>query len=565
MKLFNRRETEEIPVETTKRLRDLIRDHEVGHWKTHRKNKRINFVSYEAKLTVLWMIVCLSGNMYQVHEISSQYFKFSIDTNVQLVVEDTIDTPSLTLCFTATQLLNWKETTHEERMKILVTEKNEMPIVSGYNVKEETNESLDNLARLVMQDSDSIVNILLASNLQRLNTSWIFDHTYEIDSLLQGGFLITEHWDGYEGEPTPVQFRMKSFKASRAESKLAKKQVSKDYFKIKFTTVEKLVNVTTFIKDISKCFNINTKKEFRNFRYYNVMRQGLTPGLISYLMMNQKRLDEVKELLYVLTPADRMMRTGFYSYVPLSVESKRHFVMTWDTFEAQLLEAPFQTQCWDYQKKMGFSSRGDCFEYCLKNFTMQQTIFNKTGYIMSGSNILKDEKGVRVLPITTYPHPEVKSLKKRTEQHCNRKCHAKDCLSIVHIPKKVASKPTPRQTTIATLAPQTPSVKALCVPSLSLTNYLTDVVATFGFWLGVSCFGFFRSVRYTSEAIVKATLVNHEEFEKEEKNSPVLSNQRVHHRRRHPTFDYFETHKSYDDLLVKFVIGLEAKARHHID
>ena len=575
---------EEIP-ETTRRLRDLIQDYDIGHRSNLKNKKRINLTPNTAKLTILWMIVCIAGNVIQVRNISIQYFRFGIESNVQLVVEDKIATPSITLCFEVPYILKWNEMTHEDRLAILkfgsLGDQVKTNILDEYQVDNETVKSVKELPQMVKDQADIALKLMMTANLQSFDLSWIFNHTHRLDDLLKSGLLYTEHWPDHEGESSHVHVLMASrfqkfkqfFKKLKPSpntntSNVTKKvsKTSNKYEKPIFASIDQLVNVTTFFKDVLKCFNLNMKKEFRDFRYYQVMRQATVAGLLSLFTLNQARLKDTRELMYVLTPADRMMKSGFYSFSALSIESMRQFIMTWDTYEAELLEAPFETECLDYKKATGFQSKGDCFETCFRNYTMNEEIFNETGRTLNGPNILEGED-VRVVHVGSYCHDKkVQSMRRRAELSCNRKCSAKDCLSIVHIPKKLSSRKTPKHTTIVTLAPQTPSVKAFCVPSMSLTNYLTDVVATFGFWMGISAFAFFRSLKFTSNTFTRAYLIDPEELKRRQrKRKARLPNMRVPYKDRHPAFNPYETSNSYDDLLLKYVIGLQNKSQSHFN
>ena len=262
------------------------------------------------------------------------------------------------------------------------------------------------------------------------------------------------------------------------------------------------------------------------------------------------------------------MRTGFYSYVPIPTMDEKVHSMTYDTYEEELLEKPYETQCLDYQK-LGLISRGDCYESCVRDYTL-----TRNSSLLPEINIIRNDTAPILRLACDGPE---KWLLRQSDRFCENKCHSKDCLSVVHIPRTLSSRNIKTKNIIATLAPQTPKTKATCNPALSLTNFLTDVVATFGFWMGISALGIFRFIQRSSKVISKAYLVTEEEAKKQQEehqqklelNSSVtkkpMATTRTHYRHRHQTItpNYFNTENSYDDMLFRFIIGLPNKSYPH--
>jgi hypothetical protein len=280
--------------------------------------------------------------------------------------------------------------------------------------------------------------------------------------------------------------------------------------------------------------------------YYTLRRYPLIPGLLHFLKLNPNTIDTTGEMYYILTPPYRHMKSGFYSYVPVSIESAKWLSMTYETYEAQLLAPPFETECVDYRSR-GYESRGDCFESCLR-----KEIINRTNSILPGINIQENDTHP-IIPLIRYLENKTRIMIKTTDKLCNSRCAAKDCLSIVHIPRKLSSIKKTDVTTLATIAPQTPVIKATCQSAFTLTNYLTNLVATFGFWLGVSALGLFRFIRRSVKAIKNACCPKENEVEK--LKSVSSTSKRSHYRERHPTPNFFKTENSYDYMIYDFLIG----------
>lgn len=438
-----------------------------------------------AQFTVLWMLFCFCGNFYQVYHISSQYFSFTISTNVQLVVDDILEVPTMTLCFDLPQVVKWHSLSHEERVDILINSGPRMPgqtanIIPGYDVKKENDSDVDRIPRLIMEGMNNFfVRLLITSNLQMFKLSRIFEVTKKYNEITTEAMLFFSFFnDSLHSENTYVQMNVSDFVAAEA------------------------MNVSTFLKDTMKCYSMDIKQEHRKLSFYTVMRQAIVPGMLSFYKISNEVINSTKSLNYILTPNGRVMRAGFYSYVPLSPQYSRSFSMTYDTYEAYLLPPPFETRCVEY-KKLGLGSRGDCYEACVRS-----AMLDINGLVPQGVNIHPDETHDLLSLSSLLFNGTTKTMLRKLDVMCDLRCHAKDCISIAHIPRKLTTSRTPNMTVIANIAPQSPTVRASCQQMLTLTQFLTDLVSTFGFWLGISVFGIFRFFRRSGKAISEAYLAS---------------------------------------------------------
>lgn len=264
------------------------------------------------------------------------------------------------------------------------------------------------------------------------------------------------------------------------------------------------------------------------------------------LSLNDGRVKDTGEMYYILTPPGRKMKSGFYSYVPVSLENTLWFSMSYESYEARLLKKPFETGCINYAD-IGYESRGDCYESCIR-----KEVLNKTDSILPGVNVMENDTKP-IVPLMTYCSPDIRVVIMASDRLCHQQCSAKDCLSIVHIPRKLSSTRNTDFTTVATIAPQTPVIRASCQPAFPLTNYLTGLVATFGFWLGISALGIFRFVERASKAVREA----YSSEVKPKKKVPLR--RRIHYQERHPVANYFSTENSYDNLIYDFLVDYMQK------
>src|SRR5258708_2837523 len=58
---------------------------------------------------LVWLSLCLAGNVVHLYWISDKYFKYEVATNVRVYVPDYIDAPSWTICLETWRLLDWEK------------------------------------------------------------------------------------------------------------------------------------------------------------------------------------------------------------------------------------------------------------------------------------------------------------------------------------------------------------------------------------------------------------------------------------------------------------------------
>ena len=440
-------------------------------------DKELSSLSKRSKvrLLLLWMILCLIGNVYQVYHISFGYFKFGITTNVQVITEDTLMLPSFVLCFGLIQVIKWQDMTHEERLAVLRDEVGND--IFDYSVQEEDEESVKKIPSIIISKSHANLEskIQVNSNLQVLNISRVFNVTYKFEEMFDT-FVVFVQNDSELG-------------VSRKLLELS----SDD------PRIHDIFSVREFIKDMYRCYSFDYKKAFRSVNHFHLARQAATPGIISGIFLNSERIRNTTGMFYIPNHNDRKLHHGFFATLPMqSTMSVRHHI-TYDIFEAILLKVPYETRCIDYIDR-GYESRGECFESCIRN----ESLF-ATRMIHPSSNIYagETEKVIKILDIITNKE-NIKTVMDKLEDICDERCQANDCTSITYIPKKLAIQSEPNVVMVVNMAPQSPKVRATCQAAMSTVQYLTDVGSTFGFWLGVSAFGFFDFVKHSIPRVIQA-------------------------------------------------------------
>ena len=238
---------------------------------TETNKTRVRSALNHTKFNILWIILCLAVNCHQIYHLSSQYFSYAINTNVQLFVDENFEAPTMTLCFDLVHVIKWHELTPEERRKIFVRNDSQQPVIPNY-VIEETEESVKNLPGLIKEVTDYVYRIMLTSNVQELNMSRVFEVTYNVSEIFEFVLLYLEDY--------PLRYIKKSYYGFSPE-------------KEKNLSLKEIYSVTEFIKDMFRCYSLQRRDKYKNIKYYHVMRQPVMHGIES---INRLKLDRVKNL-----------------------------------------------------------------------------------------------------------------------------------------------------------------------------------------------------------------------------------------------------------------------------
>ena len=211
--------------------------------KNKMKDKRIIGTAFNsAKILLLWMVFCFIGNIYQVYQISSQYFMFGITTNLQLIVEDVIEVPSITLCVELAVVMKWEKLTHKERLHILGN--THFP---GFDLDKETNETISAISTKLADTSNLMLTIGVTSNIHgTLSVRRIFNTSYGYKKLLLGATLYVDKFEKTEAEYVSLDHTQGKLMNGRQKHKF-----------------ERFLKVTSFLRDIMRCFNFEVKPKFR--------------------------------------------------------------------------------------------------------------------------------------------------------------------------------------------------------------------------------------------------------------------------------------------------------------
>ena len=213
------------------------------------------------KRGLLWMILCLSGNFIQIYHISSQYFRYGITTNVQVVIEDMIMLPTATYCFHLLQVIKWHDMTHKERVGILQDEIGNN--IFNYTVKEDE-ETVKGIPLAIKTKFHYMSKILGTSNLQKLNMSRLFEVTYKFEDMLDGIVLYLEE--------DPVTNTSRSYMDLDSNHR----------------RVHEIFSIKDYIKDMLRCYLLEYNQSYQFVNHYHLARQVTSPGFFLFLLLIER-------------------------------------------------------------------------------------------------------------------------------------------------------------------------------------------------------------------------------------------------------------------------------------
>lgn len=169
-----------------------------------------------------------------------------------------------------------------------------------------------------------------------------------------------------------------------------------------------------------------------------------------------------------------------------SGEGNQSFItLTYARYESTLLEKPYKTDCLNYQRQLGFQSKGDCFETCV----LKQAI---TELRKAPFSIAYEEPSPHMILSFDDLKDDAKAAQlDKVEVFCRSRCSKKDCHKEDFTPKIISSE-SYTGVGFEIYAPNEPDVITTFVPRTSLVDYITMVFSCIGFWFGFSPLYFFK-------------------------------------------------------------------------
>lgn len=414
-----------------------------GKWEEEKRNfkKRASVKVVPRKnpcVSLVLFLSCLCGNVYQISQISSIYFAYPMNTQVAVRYPSLIDPPSQTVCFYLIELFDWQWIidSHNETLTILGLhdEKNVSNIITHVM-------SLDYYAKL------SATSMII----RNMNVSTILNLTISFDQIF---------------EQVNIFDPLKQIEALRHKE------------------IEKNFKIHSFLRTIHKCFMFQQVKP-RIYPNIKINRIFTIPGFLYQIKVKSETNERTTNVLLAYSPQGQLPRSGFYRFIKVNTEYKL-FSMTYQQYENQFLPPPFETKCIRYSSDTAYKSRADCFDDCVirSGFTHDDL----EGKVVPGPLMTELMAGEIPLPPSDFVFkPKLWSLVAKIEDQCASDCSRTDCNSVVFVPV-LQSVMERKETSFMTFSLSVPATNTTFSQKVTFTEYATDLVSTFGFWLGISLF-----------------------------------------------------------------------------
>lgn len=404
-----------------------------------------------------WVVVCLIGNVSQLYWISSQYFRYDISTNVQLLTPDRIDLPHVTICFDLQYAIKWSAMSREERISVLRMDGENI----YHQLDPEENITLADIEKAISDGSVFDRSFLLTRLQTTFNTSGLFQKTLSPSDTFKQVFLYN-----------PI-----------------KKNID--------AVSDNILDIKVFMRDNQKCFLFDVKKHFwmTNLSYSAIRKQSI----YSKNMIRSYRIDEeiagmLNDANYILSAAGHSSRLDLNAFLRIQIKSRVAYSLTYNEYRSTLLPPPYATKCRNYSRE-GLVSKGGCYETCLRQLSLK-----KMGSLHPSLAIFPDEteKTTHFMTMLAGKFGADKiDLPQQVDNTCSEECGSRDCSTVLYAPRFLTSLRTDVPPGIAQFISLTPVIKADCLEQISLIQFLTDIASSLGFWLGVSAIGTANVIVYS--------------------------------------------------------------------
>lgn len=428
-------------------------------------------------VSFIWFLVCLNGNGIQVYHLSYQYFSYEMNTNIRLHRNEHFVVPSVTLCFDTFHIIDWKKLSRKE-VEIVTRSIVEMPddVLNEATQTSEIKKAMGSLN--VFQRMAVVANLF-----KNFKTSYIITNmTLDADKILEEHMSI-----GY---------------------------LPKDNH-YNFITISEFYHITTYMRDLTKCFLFDIKDEFvQDIDYDKLQRQPMFSFLFNTLALKTNVAESKPQFHYMLGPRKTILYAGFPAFLTFSSEVHRVYFLSYDEYEEHLLPPPFETQCRIYTEPnaaaKSFECQAKCYESCFTDKSIEIT-----GSILPGA-VLRVDNNESIIPtfdmssrlydvthLRTGKTISITEAFKEVSDTCEEFCRQKDCDIRSFFPRLTGSVYSVNEPYFVMIfqVRQTPLTFTQYLQQYSLAQFLVDMVSSFGFWLGLSALGVLGSIQQMHQSV----------------------------------------------------------------
>jgi hypothetical protein len=470
------------------------------------------------KWNTLFYFLCLLVNVFHIYHICDQYFRYDVSTNVRIGLPDIVEFPSTTLCLNLVESLKWEEMPSELTRKLLfqlpfprfqnqtfIEEFIKNPSLIGPEVR---SYGLKNPKIL-----DHIYNRLA----RQINASEILNLTASFEQVFRFfGSTGLAHNSYRSPKLKQMEYRLTTASDFQFSADMIFIHSKRKCFSMSFRLGQKMIRYKDLVR-LLPIFGSNYYERFKMMSWFSSF------GSIIHAYVHDKGY-------WITDVMDAVLRIKIWSDDTLDYQPH----------ESVLLKFPYKTNCRDYTQS-GFQSRRHCVKLCVRWKTLDRfKSIIETSYAFSTDNIPLQEIASQA---------DKYAILRPFDEDCEDECPETDCRYVTYT-RTIASysnqtKLLQQKCTFATGSKENCSLynsnaKPLEHSSLSyiigpeivtrtesqvaypLISFLTEVLATFGIWLGLSVSG---SVVFMRQTWTKARKLKNESHARQRLNPnerPIL-------------------------------------------
>ena len=414
-------------------------------------------LSYTKIFQVIWFILCTLGNIYQVEQMTHNYFEYKITTTTMISYPEKYVMPKISICFQIPQLIDYESMDPKD--------------FSSY---------LEKMAQ-VLRYYDSHVKNKISQEFVNLTSQATFSNGV---SKLKTGALLYMVEDAF----TANQTNQEVFSIILNTKRLFHQCRLLDPVTYSFRSFDCDDNflIQVFRKEFSICYAFKTKLPLDQTYDYQISNRVLGTSGIQYdIIMNETVSRSLKFAKLFFTDMDELPRFGFTSYFDTQ-DVRTWFRITYVWYKNELLPDPYDTGCIDYKSSFNLTSRGDCFEQCFRN----ESLKHLGEYILPGPLI--QAPGDDKISVTTFQYlkNDYSNLSVSIQRKCTKVCRRPNCIEYIFIPDIFGQK-SYAQAKFQLFIIQTPVISTIYAPKVDMIQFLSDFIGSFGFWLGISVLNIF--------------------------------------------------------------------------
>lgn len=367
-----------------------------------------------------------------MHEVSLVYFKYKTHTKLSMNIPKRVSVPAVSLCIKYTDIFDMR----------------------GYAGKIGLNQS----------EVESIFTPDVLNSDAPLNISDIFQLTPGVNETI--GFCCSRNRNNsYEVKVTHGPKCYEMFKTS--------KYYYLDFMCYKFDNII-LHNVRFDYQSLS------VSPQLSSFIYgFSLSEKVRQANLIKILAH-----DSNDSLPYNSLMIAQVMERGYNSTSEKAARST--FPTTFKVMEERSLPHPYDTKCFNYST-IGFDSRQDCHESCMKRATIKSIGKVPFSAIESSPVELQHISFVDVRDDVRNVSGMIKDMVER----CSHICKSIDCFKRSLLTEAASESAESRMDFgIWMMIPKSPFVHVVLSPDMSFVEYLTFTMSTLSTWIGLSMFDF---------------------------------------------------------------------------